>query len=283
MYHAKKGEPNQYRFYDERMRKESFSGISLESDLRRATLNEEFVLHYQPKLDIVSGTITSVEALIRWHHPTLGWMPPGEFIPLAEKIGLIRIIGQWTLRLACYQMQDWLRSGSSIRHVAVNLSPLQFNDDRLLEIVGEALKETGLPPGALELELTEGAIITDVERAIAMMHGLKKLGVRLAIDDFGTGYSSLAYLKRFPIDTLKIDRSFVCDLEDDRTDQAIVATVLELGRNLGLTVVAEGVETQGQMTYLRERNCDIAQGYLIARPMEGCGVSVITQTPTTSL
>ena len=277
MYHAKKGEPNQYRFYDERMRKDSFSGISLESDLRRAVLNEEFVLHYQPKLDIVSGAITSAEALIRWHHPVLGWIPPGEFIPLAEKIGLIRIIGQWTLRLACYQMQEWLQSGSGIRHVAVNLSPLQFNDDRLLEIVAEALAETGLPPGALELELTEGAIIADVERAITMMRELKKLGVRLAIDDFGTGYSSLAYLKRFPIDTLKIDRSFVSDLEDDRTDQAIVATVLELGRNLGLTVVAEGVETAGQMSYLRERRCNAAQGYLIARPMEGRGVSAMTR------
>ena len=272
MYHAKKGEPNQYRFFDERMRKEGLSGISLESDLRRAVLNEEFVLHYQPKLDLASGTITSAEALIRWQHPVRGWVPPGEFIPLAEKLGLIRLIGRWTLRLACYQMQEWLRSGSSIRHVAVNLSPVQFNDDRLVDIVADALRETGLPSNSLELELTEGAIIGDVERAIATMRDLKGLGVRLAIDDFGTGYSSLAHLKRFPIDTLKIDRSFVGDLEGNRTDQAIVATVLELGHNLGLTVVAEGVETPGQMSYLRDRHCDVAQGYLIARPMEGKGL-----------
>ena len=275
MYHAKKGEPNQYCFYDEKMRKESFSGISLESDLRRAVLNEEFMLHYQPKLDIASGEITSVEALIRWNHPKLGWIPPGEFIPLAEEIGLIRTIGLWTLRLACFQMQEWLRAGSTVCHVAVNLSPLQFNDERLLELVAQVLTETGLPAGSLELELTEGAIITDVERAVAMMHGLKKLGVRIAIDDFGIGYSSLAYLKRFPIDTLKIDRSFVGDLEDDRTDQAIVATVLELGRNLGLTVVAEGVETSGQMAYLRDRNCNVAQGYLIARPMAGGDIGAV--------
>ncbi|MEI7609859.1 MAG: EAL domain-containing protein, partial [Rhodospirillaceae bacterium] len=194
------------------------------------------------------------------------------------EIGLIRTIGLWTLRLACFQMQEWLQSGSTVRHVAVNLSPLQFNDDRLLELVAQVLAETGLPPGSLELELTEGAIITDVERAVAMMHGLKKLGVRIAIDDFGIGYSSLAYLKRFPIDTLKIDRSFVGDLEDDRTDQAIVATVLELGRNLGLTVVAEGVETQGQMAYLRDRNCNAAQGYLIARPMAGGDIGTIAHS-----
>ncbi|MEI6557698.1 MAG: EAL domain-containing protein [Rhodospirillaceae bacterium] len=275
MFHAKRGEPNQYCFYDGRMRNERFPGLNLESDLRRALLNEEFVLHYQPKVDLETGEVTSAEALIRWRHPTLGLIFPGEFIPLAEKIGLIRTIGLWTLRLACYQMQEWRQSGSTIRYVAVNLSPLQFNDDKLLDLVAQVLEETGIETGALELELTEGAIITDVERAVAMMHGLKRLGIRVAIDDFGIGYSSLAYLKRFPIDTLKIDRSFVIDLETDHTDQAIVATILELGRNLGLTVIAEGVETQGQMDYLRQRHCHGAQGYLIARPMEGQAVSAI--------
>ena len=269
MYTAKKGEPNQYLLYDEKMRQQPGSGIDLEGDLRRALLNDEFILHYQPKLDIVSGVMTSAEALIRWKHPTRGWVSPGEFIPLAEKIGLIRTIGLWTLRMAGHQMREWQEAGSSIKYVAVNLSPLQFNDDRLLELVAQVLEETGLDAGALELELTEGAIITDVERAVAMMHGLKKLGVRLAIDDFGIGYSSLAYLKRFPIDTLKIDRSFVSDLEVDPTDQAIVSTVLELGRNLGLTVIAEGVETQAQLDYLTLKNCTGAQGYLIARPMAG--------------
>ncbi|MEI8393695.1 MAG: EAL domain-containing protein [Rhodospirillaceae bacterium] len=282
MYHAKKNSRNQYCIYNINMRKEGLAGINLESDLRRAVQSEEFVLHYQPKVDLVTGIITSAEALIRWNHSILGWVSPTEFIPLAEKIGLIQKIGLWTLRVACRQMKEWLKSGSTIHYVAVNLSPHQFNDDALLDLIAGVLAETGLDAGALELELTEGAIITDVEHAVAMMHGLKNLGVRLAIDDFGTGYSSLTYLKHFPIDTLKIDGSFVVDLEHDRTDQAIVSTILELGRNLGLTVIAEGVETKGQLDYLVRRNCNGAQGFLIARPMEGSAVSALVDASSKS-
>jgi diguanylate cyclase (GGDEF)-like protein/PAS domain S-box-containing protein len=275
MYHAKHHEPNRYCFFEDRMRTTNINAFDLDGDLRRALLRDEFILHYQPKQDLNTGIITSAEALIRWRHPTLGMVPPGDFIPLAETNGLIRSIGLWTLRLACYQMQEWITMGTTIGHVAVNLSPVQFNDDKLVQVVRQVLDETGLAADALELELTEGAIITDVERAVSIMTELKEIGVRMAIDDFGTGYSSLAYLKRFPIDTLKIDRSFVSDLETDVKDQAIVATILELGKNLGFSVVAEGVETTDQRDFLRERGCHIAQGYLIGRPMDGKALSAL--------
>ncbi|CAK0742021.1 diguanylate cyclase [uncultured Gammaproteobacteria bacterium] len=269
MYHAKRGQRNHYCLFRHDMRQESDVSLDLESDMRRALQRKEYILHYQPKMELDSGRVTGVEALIRWRHPVMGMIPPGEFIPLAEETGVIAAIGQWTLQEACTSMRAWREAGLELGSVAVNLSPRQFNDAKIAEVVRQVLEETGLEPSCLELELTESAIMVDIERAVATLKSLKAVGVRLAIDDFGTGYSSLSYLKRFPIDTLKIDRSFVSDLEHGHKDQAIVHTIIELGKSLGFTVVAEGVESEAQLEFLRRHGCGVVQGYLVSRPLSG--------------
>jgi diguanylate cyclase (GGDEF)-like protein/PAS domain S-box-containing protein len=267
MYHTKRSGPRRYNLFSEEMQQQSSRRLDIEHDLRHAIQRDEFVMHYQSKFDLETGRVVGAEALVRWTHPSGILIPPGEFIPIAEEAGLIAQLGELTLRQACRQTQAWRASGLLLEGIAVNLSAREFYDSRIVRLVREVLDETGLPPEVLELELTEGAMMIDMDRGVDTLRRLKALGVRLAIDDFGTGYSSLAYLKRFPIDTLKIDRSFVHDVADNATDTAIIDTIIGLACSLGFSVVAEGVETMAQALVLRERNCRYAQGFLICRPM----------------
>jgi EAL domain-containing protein (putative c-di-GMP-specific phosphodiesterase class I) len=222
---------------------------------------------YQPQVDIVTSDIIGVEALLRWRVPESGIVPPDEFIPVAEITGLINPIGQWVLGEVCRQAQAWIKQGLAMK-VAVNLSAQQFQQKNLIEVIEGALTSTGLAPEVLELELTESAVMQDAEVTSRILTELKAMGVTIAIDDFGTGYSSLAYLKRFPVDKLKIDRAFVRDITTDSDDAAIVTAVINLAHSLGIKVVAEGVETLEQLRYLRAKGCDEAQGYYFSRPVD---------------
>ncbi len=239
----------------------------LASGLQKALTNQELELHYQPEVDARTGRVIAVEALLRWHHPLRGLVSPAEFIPLAEQTGLIVPIGDWVLRAACAQAQSWRRSKLSPVRVAVNLSARQLEDDDFVERAEDALEESGLEPTALELEITESLMARDTDQAAKRLAELRSLGVRIMVDDFGTGYSSLAHLKRFPVDGLKIDRSFVQDLPNDRHDASITRAVIAMAHELGLEVVAEGVEGQEQLAFLRSHGCDLAQGYLFGAPM----------------
>ncbi|AWK85069.1 putative bifunctional diguanylate cyclase/phosphodiesterase [Azospirillum thermophilum] len=269
MYHAKRSPERKYVFYESGMRERSGFTLGLESDLRRAAASgDEFELFYQPKMDLLANRVIGAEALIRWRHPVRGLVSPAEFIPLAEETGLIWEIGAWTLREACLRLSGWLRRGLPVGSVSVNLSPRQFQDARLVGFVRSVIEGTGVPPERVELELTEGAMIGDIEKAVTILNELKDVGVRLSIDDFGTGYSSLAYLKRFPIDTLKIDRSFVRDIVKSSTDPAIVGTIVNLADSLGFDTIAEGVETTEQADMLMQQRCTRIQGYLISRPLD---------------
>jgi len=267
MYRAKETGRNNFQFYTPAMNERAMERLRLEGDLRNALEREEFVLHYQPQADLGTGGILGVEALIRWRHPVLGAVSPARFIGLAEEMGLIVPIGNWVLRTACRQSMEWLRAGFGPVRVAVNLSPRQFYQQDLVSTIKDILDETGLAPRLLELELTESMMMNDVEHAVGILHNLKAIGVHLSIDDFGTGYSSLAYLRRFPIDLLKIDQSFVRDLTVDPDDAAIVASIISLAHSLRLKVIAEGVETEAQLTYLQRHGCDYMQGYFFSRPM----------------
>lgn len=241
--------------------------LKVEHDLRRAVERDELELHYQPQLDIGSGRIIGVEALLRWRHPTRGLIAPADFIPLAEETGAILDIGRWTLATACAQSRSWQTAGYAPMVMAVNISPRQFADRHLHQSVLDALHTSGLEAKWLELEITESAAMHDVDAAIASLKALKRIGVGLSIDDFGTGYSSLSYLKRFPIDKLKIDQSFVRHMADDASDAAITLSVVLLGHSLGLTVIAEGVETSDHLRMLAEYGCEQYQGYLFSRPL----------------
>ena len=241
--------------------------VLLEARLKQALERREFILHYQPKLEIPTGRVVGWEALLRWRSPELGAVSPDEFIPVAEQTGLILPIGDWVLREACRQMRAWQDQGLTAGIMAVNLSTRQFRQKDLAEEIGAALRDSGLAPGDLELEVTESSIMDSLASAAAMLAELERLGIRIAVDDFGTGYSSLSYLKSFPIHCLKIDRSFIRDIPGDDNDTAIVRTIIALAGSLGLTVVAEGVETDAQLAYLRANHCDQAQGYLFGRPM----------------
>ncbi len=266
MYLAKQSGRNTYRFHNEALSAAASERLALETRLRRALAAGEFLLHYQPLIDAYSGEPAGVEALVRWQPPGEALVPPGRFIPIAEDTGLIVPLGEWVLRTACAQGRAWLDAGMPKRVMAVNLSVRQFQSGNLVELVGQVLADTGLPPECLELELTESMFMDHAEQAIATLHALKALGVRLAIDDFGTGYSSLAYLKRFPIDKLKIDQSFVRGLADDANDREIAATVIAMARVFKLEVLAEGVETAEQLAILRQHGCDFYQGYYFHRP-----------------
>jgi EAL domain-containing protein (putative c-di-GMP-specific phosphodiesterase class I) len=235
--------------------------------LRNALANDRLELHYQPQIRTSDGSIHGVEALARWYDPVLGEVPPSKFIPLAEECGLIEQIGLWSLREACKQMAEWRAAGLDIPCVAVNLSPINFQNDNLAATVGNILAEYSLPPEVLMLEITEGLIMNERSVAIETMNAIRKLGVGLSLDDFGTGYSSLSRLAHLPIRELKIDRSFMQDVESDVTAKAIVTTVVRVGQSLQLTVVAEGVETDGQLNLLTELGCDVVQGYLYARAL----------------
>jgi EAL domain-containing protein (putative c-di-GMP-specific phosphodiesterase class I) len=237
----------------------------MERDLREAVTQQQFVLHYQPQLDAKGQCATGVEALIRWQKPHGELVFPNDFITLAEELGLIDDMGDWALRTSCHTMGGWHRQGLTDLSVAVNLSAIQLRNARLPQRIALALRDSGLPPQALTLEITESVAMQDPQASIERLGAIRALGVRLAIDDFGTGYSSLAYLKRLPLDYLKLDRAFVQDLEADSNDAAICAATIGLAHNLGLGVVAEGVETPGQQGYLANLGCDRFQGYLFSR------------------
>lgn len=267
MYHAKEQGKNNFQFFSESLRSRSLERLALESSLRKAIENDQLLLHYQAKLDLKANRITGVEALLRWQHPDLGTISPAQFIPIAEDTGLIVPIGKWVLNTACAQNVAWIEAGLPPVCLAVNLSARQFSDANLLSDIEEALRTTGMPPELLELELTESMVMHDHEHAVKVLSALKRIGVRLAIDDFGVGYSSLAQIKNFPIDTLKVDRSFIRDLPDNTEDCAITQAIIAMAKTLSLTVVAEGVETQAQEDFLRGIACDETQGYHFSRPV----------------
>ncbi len=267
MYLAKEDGKNGFRFFTRAVKTQSIEGLTLETALRRALERNQLALHYQPKVDMVTGHITGVEALLRWSHPDLGAISPAQFIPLAEEIGLIVPIGRWVLNEACAQAMAWQRRGLRPVSMAVNLSPRQFADERLLRDIDEALAATGMAAVLLQLEVTESMVMRNVPRAAKMLEAIHSRGIRLAIDDFGTGYSSMSLMKHFPIDTIKIDRTFVRDLARDSEDQAITQAIISMGKALGMTVVAEGVETIEQQAFLREHACDETQGFLFSKPL----------------
>ena len=265
---AKGAGKNRYRLFDESMRSRLTARIRLEQDLKVALAEEQFEVWYQPKIDIATRRAVGAEALVRWRHPTDGMVSPELFVPVAEEAGMIIELGEWILRTACRQTHELQRSGCTGLEIAVNISAVQFTDGNLLPMVERALADAYLDPEFLELEITESAVMHDPEDVIHSLHELSRIGMRLAIDDFGTGYSSLAYLKRFPVDTLKIDRAFITDISDDDDDVAIVEAVLGLGKHFGMKIVAEGVEDEDQLAFLGNRGCDIAQGYFVSRPMD---------------
>jgi len=267
MYRAKELGRNTYHFYTEELNARANQRLSMEADLRRAIELQEFFLHYQPKLHIASGEITGVEALLRWQHPHAGLIPPSDFIPLLEETGLILPVGEWVLRTACSQLKAWHDIGLDSLHMAVNLSARQFRQKDLADRIMRILDDSGLPATVLELEVTESLLMEHTEASVEALVQLKNKGVSISVDDFGTGYSSLSYLKRFPIDKLKIDQSFVRDIAIDPDDAAIASAVIVLAHSLHLTVIAEGVETEEQLEFMRERNCDQMQGYLLSRPL----------------
>ncbi len=267
MYLAKEDGKNGFRFFSREIRTQSIERLKMESALRRALERDQFTLHYQPKIDMASGQITGVEALLRWNHPEFGSVSPAQFIPLAEETGTIVPIGRWVLREACAQNMAWQRRGLRPVTMAVNLSPRQFADGHLLQDVDEALVSSGMSPVLLQLEVTESMVMRNVSRAIKILDAIQSRGIRLAIDDFGTGYSSMSLMKHFPIDTIKIDRSFIRDLPADSEDQAIAQAIISMGKALGMTVVAEGVETPEQQAFLRSHACDEMQGFLFSRPL----------------
>jgi EAL domain-containing protein (putative c-di-GMP-specific phosphodiesterase class I) len=267
MYRAKESGKNTYRFYSPQLNAHAFERLSLESALKRAASRGELRLYYQPKLEISTGTVTGAEALVRWEHPERGLLQPAQFVPLAEESGLIDEIGAWVLGEACRQGRAWRAQGLDDLVIAVNLSARQFLKGDVLGQVTRALAEADLDPEHLELELTESTVMSNPEVAATVLMDLTRLGVGIAIDDFGTGYSSLAQLKRFPVATLKIDRSFIQDLPDDPEASAITQAVLALARSLRLRVVAEGVEFPRQLVFLAAHGCDFAQGFCVARPL----------------
>ena len=266
MYRAKAQGRDNFQTYTPAMSAEIVRRVSTESDLRHALEREEFVVHYQPQLDRETWQITGAEALIRWNHPVRGLVAPAEFISVAEDTGLIVPIGEWVLRAACRDNKAWQDAGWPPLTVTVNLSALQFQQSNLVEMIAGVLRETNLAPHYLEMEITEGTMIHDPELAASVIEELREMGVRVSIDDFGTGYSSLNYLKRFPIDRLKIDRSFINELTTDPNDAAIATAVIAMAHSLGLGVVAEGVETEEQLAFLVDHECDMFQGYYIGRP-----------------
>lgn len=267
MYSAKENGRNNYKFFEQSMGVRAIQRQSIEAGLRRALERQEFVLYYQPKINLHSGAMIGTEALIRWQHPEQGLLSPAQFVPIAEDCGLILPIGCWVLREACRQVQAWLDSGLRVVPVAVNISAVEFGHKSFLESVALILKETGLAPCYLELELTESILMHDAESSAPVLEALKAMGVRLAIDDFGTGYSSLSYLKHFPIDTLKIDQSFVRNIATDTDDATIVRTMIGMGKSLKQRVIAEGVETHEQLEFLRAQHCDEGQGFQFSHPL----------------
>ncbi len=267
MYHSKHEGRNGYHFYTASLMARTQEGLSLENKLRRALEREELFLHYQPKVQVRTGRVVGVEALLRWQHPELGLISPTKFIPLAEEMGLIVQVGEWVLRTACRQNKVWQAAGLPPIPVAVNISSHQFRHGNLLKTIPNILNESCLDPSYLELELTETSIMVDAKSTITTLNELKKMGLKISVDDFGTGYSSLNYLRQFPIDTLKIDRSFIKDITTISEDSAITAAIIAMAHRLHLNVIAEGVETEEQLAFLKDYGCDEIQGHLFCKPM----------------
>lgn len=271
--YAKENGCNRFEFYNTKMNKRSDERLVIENNLRRALERQEFSLFYQPQLDVQSGAIIGVEALMRWNSAELGAVSPAAFIPIAEEMGLIIEFGEWVLREACEQMRRWLDLGFKIQRIAVNLSSIQFYQSNLMQVLDEILSAAQLEPGYLELELTEGVIMRNATKTIDALNEIKARGMSLSVDDFGTGYSSLSYLKRFPIDALKIDRSFISEVETDAESAAITSAVIAMAHSLNLKVIAEGVETEGQLTLLRAKQCDEIQGFYFSKPVSAEAIS----------
>ena len=269
MYRSKELGRKQICFYSPEMNAKLLERLTLENDMRRAIERNEFEVYYQPKLDVMTCRILGFEALLRWQHPVRGTISPDKIIPLAESSGLILAIGSWVLRTACEQLVEWQRQGYSDLTMAVNLSARQFWKEDLVEHIGEILKETGLSPHCLELEITESSVMRNAEETISTLSKLHDMGITLSIDDFGTGYSSLAYLKRFPIQALKVDQSFVRDITVDRDAAAIAQGIIALGHSMNLQVIAEGVQTESQFNLLKLWNCNAMQGYFFSKPVPG--------------
>jgi diguanylate cyclase (GGDEF)-like protein/PAS domain S-box-containing protein len=278
MYRAKELGRNTVQFYMPTMNARARERLALEGALRSALLQDEFELYYQPQVDLGSGTVVGLEALIRWRHPSLGLVRPDRFIHLAEETGLIVPIGAWVLRTACRQSRAWQHAGYGPLRMAVNLSARQFAEPGLVRDIARVLDETGLAATSLDIEITESLVMEDIEGAIRTMLELKHMGVKLSIDDFGTGYSSLSYLRRFPVDVLKIDRSFVRDITFSEDDAAMVGAIIELARGLHMRVIAEGVETEAQLDYLKRRGCDEVQGHVYARAASGPDVELLLRS-----
>ncbi|AMB85623.1 diguanylate cyclase [Pseudomonas agarici] len=268
MRNVKEHGPNNFGFFIEDMSLRAREQQSIESGIHRALERDEFVLHYQPKLDLASGVVVGAEALIRWRHPQRGWVYPGEFIPVAEDCGLIVPLSRWVLRQACTQAKAWQEAGLSPIIMSVNVSAIDLRQRDFLAGVEQALGDTGLDPTLLELEITESVLMQNVDTTLEVLHAIKALGIRLAIDDFGTGYSSLSYLRRFPIDVLKIDQSFVRNVSSNGSDAVLVKAIINLGKSLDLNIIAEGVETLEQLDFLKANHCGEAQGYYFSKAIE---------------
>jgi len=267
MYRAKEGGRNRYHLYTPATDTQIFERLALESSLRKALKRQEFFLHYQPKFNITTDRVISVEALVRWHHPDMGVVMPTQFIPLAEETGLIAPLGEWVLATACAQNKAWQDAGYPAMRIAVNISPKQFKLGNLAEMVEKALADTRLAADFLELEITENILLRNEEAAAQTLHRLSELGVHISIDNFGTGYSIFSYIRKIPIDTLKIDQSFISDICTNRNDAAIATAAIRMAQSLNLNVVAEGVETEEQRKLLESLNCSEMQGFFFSRPL----------------
>ena len=277
MYHAKENGRNDFKFFVSDMKTKVTEKLFIESDLRKALEHGQFVLYFQPQVDIRTGHIIGAEALIRWNHPTAGLISPAKFIPIAEESGLIIPLGEWILNEACRQNLAWQKAGLTPISIAVNLSAVQFRQPNLCQLIGRVLSDTGLDPHYLELELTEGLVMSNTDSAIATLNGFKEMGVHISIDDFGTGYSSLSYLKHFPIDYLKIDQSFIRDITANPDDAAITTAIINMAQGLNLRTIAEGVETAEQLKFLRLHSCDVVQGYYFSKPVPATEFADILQ------
>jgi EAL domain-containing protein (putative c-di-GMP-specific phosphodiesterase class I) len=267
MYRAKALGGGRYQVFDVEMYKNAYAQLELEADLKRAVENEEWLVYYQPILSLTGGGISGLEALIRWNHPTRGMVPPADFIPIAEESGLILPIGEYVLRKALAQLKIWRNAGHSNLWVSVNISGRQFEDPNFDYTIEQMLKESGLDGNCLRLEITESVAMKDFARSITILRTLEKSGIHFSLDDFGKGYSSLGYLKHFPLKILKVDRSFVQDIGQGKKKEAIAATIISMGHSLDMEVVAEGVETQEQLAFLKAHYCNEVQGFLFSRPV----------------
>ena len=267
MYQAKELGRNTYQFFTQEMNERATHRMRMEASMRQALERNEFVLHYQPKVDLENGAICGIEALLRWAHPEMGLIAPAEFVPVLEETGLIIPVGEWVTREACRQIAAWQRAGLKALPVAVNLSMRQFRQQNLVAIVGDILRETGVDPSLLQFEITESHLMNDPDGAVRTLLGLREAGLTLSVDDFGTGYSSLAYLRRFPLDALKINRAFIYNIDTDPDDAAITLAIISLAHSMKLKVVAEGVETVAQLNFLALHSCDEMQGHYFSRPV----------------